>query len=84
MEARLVDVLREHADGEPASATALVEKLRRFKTPEEIAFVREAARLADLGYEHFVNTLEVGMAEYELAAEVEAFLKALARARHFH
>ena len=76
MEAGFVDVLHRHAGDEPVSATALVEKLRRFKTPQEIAYVEEAARLADLGYEHFVNTIEVGMAEYELVAEVEGFLKA--------
>ena len=50
----------------------------RFKTPEEIESVEEAARFADLGYQHFVDTIEVGMAEYELVAEVEGFLKARA------
>lgn len=68
MEARFV------TDG-AISATASVERLRRFKTPEEIEYLREAARLADEGYEYFVETAEEGMAEYELVAEVEAFLK---------
>jgi Xaa-Pro aminopeptidase len=68
MEARFVP------DG-ALSATASVERLRRFKTPEEIEYLKEAARLADEGYEHFVETAEEGMAEYELVAEVEAFLK---------
>jgi Xaa-Pro aminopeptidase len=57
------------------SATAHVEKLRRCKTPEEIEILKQAARLADLGYRHFVETAQPGMAEYELVAEVEAFLK---------
>src|SRR5688572_7606090 len=57
------------------SATAEIERLRRFKTPEEIEILRQAARLADLGYRHFVETAQPGMAEYELVAEVEAFLK---------
>jgi Xaa-Pro dipeptidase len=69
MEARFVDE-------STVSATAAIEKLRRFKTPEEIEFLRQAARLADDGYRHFVDTAEVGMAEYELVAEVEGFLKA--------
>ncbi|PYS36074.1 MAG: hypothetical protein DMG14_25535 [Acidobacteria bacterium] len=68
MEARFVDEAT-------SSATAAIETLRRFKTPEEIEFIKEAARLADAGYKHFVDTAEVGMAEYELVAEVEAFLK---------
>src|SRR5436190_1026127 len=70
MEARFV----EHFSS-PVSATLAVEELRRFKTPEEIETARRAAHLADLGYQHFVHTAEVGMAEYELAAEVEGFLK---------
>jgi len=57
------------------SATAAVEALRRAKTPEEIESVKAAARLADAGYQHFFDTAEIGMAEYELVAEVEGFLK---------
>ena len=62
-------------DGPAVSATNLVEALRRIKTPEEIETLRQAALLADLGYQHFVNIIEIGMAEYELVAEVESFLK---------
>src|SRR5262245_30112794 len=61
MEARFVD------EG-TVSATASVETLRRFKTPQEIEFIKEAARLADAGYKHFADTAEAGMAEYELVA----------------
>ncbi len=68
MEARFVDEAT-------VSATAPIENLRRFKTREEIEYIRQAARLADAGYRHFVETAEAGMAEYELVAEVEAFLK---------
>lgn len=68
MEARFVP------DG-ASSATAVVERLRRFKTPAEIEILKQAAALADLGYRHFVETAQPGMAEYELVAEVEAFLK---------
>jgi len=57
------------------SATTLVEAMRRIKTPEEIGILRQAALLADAGYQHFVDTIHVGMAEYELVAEVEGFLK---------
>jgi len=70
MEARFVDHFPS-----PVSATLPIEELRRFKTSEEIGAARRAAHLADLGYEHFVKTACVGMAEYELAAEVEGFLK---------
>ena len=75
MEVRFVDAVRRQCEREPISATRSVETLRRFKTPDEIEFVRRAARLADRGYERFVDTIQIGMAEYELVAEVEAFLK---------
>src|SRR5262245_43162656 len=68
MEARFVDE-------RTVSATTAVEALRRFKTAEELEFVKQAAALADSGYKHFVETAEPGIAEYELVAEVEAFLK---------
>ena len=74
MEARLVDAL-SGAGTPPVSATLAVEELRRAKTPEEIECVRQAVRLADLGYQHFADVIEEGMAEYELVAEVESFLK---------
>ncbi len=63
-------------EGHEVSATNRVEALRRVKTSEEIEYLRKASLLADIGYQHFVDTIEVGMAEYELVAEVEGFLKA--------
>jgi len=57
------------------SATPQLEEMRRVKSPEEIALVRKAADLADRGYQYFAQTAEVGMAEFELVAEVETFLK---------
>jgi len=71
MEARFVE-----ACGRPESATFDVEELRRVKSAEEIACIRKAADLADRGYQHFARTVAPGMAEYELVAEVEGFLKA--------
>jgi len=58
------------------SATFDVEEIRRVKTPREMERMRKAADLADRGYQHFANVIEIGMAEYELVAEVEGFLKA--------
>jgi Xaa-Pro dipeptidase len=63
-------------DSAAESATFEVEEIRRVKTPEELASMRKAADLADRGYEHFAEAAVPGMAEYELVAEVEAFLKA--------
>jgi Xaa-Pro dipeptidase len=70
MEARFVQAVPD-----AVSASFAVEELRRPKTPEEIATMRKAADLADRGYLHFAQVIEPGMKEYELVAEVEAFLK---------
>jgi Xaa-Pro aminopeptidase len=59
----------------PVSATSAVEELRRVKNSGEVSRLKQAAELSDRGYEHFVQAIEVGMTEYELVAEVEAFLK---------
>ena len=37
--------------------------------------MKKAADLADRGYQYFADVIEAGMKEYELVAEVEAFLK---------
>jgi Xaa-Pro aminopeptidase len=57
------------------SATYLIEELRRVKSADELARIRQAAELSDRGYQHFAQVADVGMTEYELVAEVEAFLK---------
>src|SRR5579863_6621114 len=75
MEARFVDAIRESTNRAPVSATPFVEELRRIKTPDEMERIQKAAELADRGYEHFAQAAEIGMAEYELVAETEAFLK---------
>jgi Xaa-Pro aminopeptidase len=75
MEARFVDAIQQASKQPPNSASPAVEELRRVKSPDEIERVRKAADLADRGYQHFAQAAEVGMSEYELVAETEAFLK---------
>jgi Xaa-Pro aminopeptidase len=76
MEARFVQAVRDACRSAPVSATVDVEEIRRVKTSDEIAWIRRAADLADRGYEQFVRVCEPGMTEFELVAEVEAFVKA--------
>jgi Xaa-Pro dipeptidase len=75
MEARFVHAVREAAGSEPVSATLELEELRRIKSSDEIECLKRACDLADRGYQRFAAVVEVGMAEYELVAEVESFLK---------
>lgn len=75
MEARFVDAVRKSAGQPPVSASPAVEELRRVKSRDEIERIQKAAELSDRGYLYFANCAEAGMAEYELVAETEAFLK---------
>ncbi len=59
-----------------ADCTAMLDRLLMKKLDCEIAAMREAARLADDGYEVFRRAARVGRADYELVAEVEAFFRA--------
>jgi Xaa-Pro dipeptidase len=76
MEARFVQIVRDATRTAPVSATLDIEEIRRAKTPEEIVWIKQAAELADRGYQQFVKVCQPGMTEYELVAEVEAFVKA--------
>jgi Xaa-Pro aminopeptidase len=54
---------------------SLVSSLRRIKSDEEVALIREAARLADLGIETARQLIRPGVTELEVATEVEYVLK---------
>jgi len=75
MEAQFVQAIRDASGQNPISASGEMEELRRVKSADEIELLKKAATLADLGYECFAETVKVGMKEFELVAEVEAFLK---------
>lgn len=52
----------------------LIEQLRRVKGPEEIALLRQAARLTDAAFEHILGLIRPGVMEKELALELDYFL----------
>jgi len=60
---------------EIVDAGPLVSPLRRVKSAEEVALIREAARLADLGIETARQVIRPGITELEVATEVEYVLK---------
>ena len=53
----------------------LPEKLRVKKDEEEIAVIREAAKLADAAYAHILHYVRPGVTELDLAAELESFMR---------
>jgi Xaa-Pro dipeptidase len=55
--------------------TALVDRLLMHKLPGEIAVLRRAAQLADDAYGAFRQAAKPGRRQYELVADIEAYLR---------
>ena len=66
---------RDFPDLEFVSTRGLFENLRRRKSHEEIALIRQAAYLADQGFAHILPFIKPGVRELEVALELEFFLR---------
>jgi Xaa-Pro aminopeptidase len=53
----------------------LIERLRACKSPEEVAAIRTAARLAEEALTESLPRIQIGQTEYEVAADLEAGLR---------
>lgn len=56
-------------------ARDIIDDMRKIKDPEEIRRIQEAARIADMAYEHILTFIRPGQRERELALELEFFMK---------
>lgn len=57
------------ADTQVIEATYLIENLKLVKSPAELAYIRKAAEIADLGVDAITRKLEAGLTELQVAAE---------------
>ena len=55
----------------------LVQEFRMVKDPTELASIKKAAELTDAGVKAGLNAIEVGVREYEVAAEMEYAMRKL-------
>lgn len=69
---RLVKAL---APSEISDATLLVERQRYVKSPQEIAYIREAASYAERGLRRLREVARPGLTEIQLAGEIEAAMR---------
>ena len=58
-----------------SDATALLDKLLMHKSAGEIAAIRRAAQLADEAYGEFRRAVRPGRRQYEIVADIEAYLR---------
>jgi len=70
---------QEWTEGVPAEALVpvygMVENLRSVKEQEEIALIREAVSISDGAYEHLKKFIRPGMAEKDVAWELEVWMR---------
>jgi len=78
MASRVTAVLRR-----ARAADKIVFDAARAKTEEEIAFAREAARIAELGYARLLQIAWPGMTEDKLALELKWYMKTLGAEDNF-
>ena len=71
----LFETFAEKLPHKPLPTKGLVSTLRLRKTPQEIATLREAARLTDAAFTHILDFVRAGAREVEVALELERFLR---------
>lgn len=62
---------------EPHSSSGLVSQFRRVKSDHEIAMLREAARLTDIGFQAALSVLRAGVTEVDVALELERAMRSV-------
>lgn len=55
--------------------SGLIEKIRMFKTPEEVGILKAAAKIADDAFEHICGFIKAGQTELEISNELEFFMR---------
>jgi Xaa-Pro aminopeptidase len=68
---------------ETVSATRLLEDVAIIKSPYELELIREAARMADAGFERAIEVVKEGMADYELGAEMNYVIRDMGATENF-
>ena len=58
-----------------ADGTVLLDKLLMHKLPAELDAIRRAARIADEAYREFIKAVAPGRPQYEIVADLEAYLR---------
>ena len=66
---------KDFPDLEFVSTQNLIEAQRMVKTPEEAAYIRKAAELADAGFQHVLPFIKPGAREVDIALELEFFCR---------
>ena len=71
----LYELYNKAIDAELKPVSGLVEKLRMVKTPDEIAILQAAAKIADDAFTHIITYIRPGITELDVSNELEFFMR---------
>lgn len=71
----LYESFKQHFACDLKPTSQVIETLRMVKTLEEIAILKDAAKIADDAYEHILNYIKPGVKEIDVANELEFFMR---------
>ncbi|WP_298829293.1 Xaa-Pro peptidase family protein [uncultured Planococcus sp.] len=66
---------KEKVEVEMEPISNLIEKIRMVKTPEEVAVLKAAAKIADDAFEHICGFIRPGLTELDVSNELEFFMR---------
>ncbi|MDY0405603.1 Xaa-Pro peptidase family protein [Virgibacillus sp. 179-BFC.A HS] len=69
------ELYKETIEGELIPVGDMVEKLRLYKTEEELSIMKKAAEIADAAFEHIQGFIKPGVKEIEISNELEFFMR---------
>jgi Xaa-Pro dipeptidase len=75
--------LEEAIGRETVSAAHLLEQAATIKSPYELALIREAARMADVGFTRALEVIKHGLPDYKLVAEIDYAMREMGATDNF-
>lgn len=71
----LYELYNQHVTANLKPVAGLIEKLRIVKSAEEIAVLKQAAKIADDAFEHIIQYIRPGITELDVSNELEFFMR---------
>lgn len=69
------ELYRDKLEADLKPVSGIVEKLRMVKTEEELAVLRQAAKIADDAFAHICTYIRPGITELEVSNELEMYMR---------
>ncbi|WDF83664.1 Xaa-Pro peptidase family protein [Lacticaseibacillus pabuli] len=62
-------------DGQLVPTTDVVESMRQVKDADETALIKKAIAIAEMGYQHVLDTIKPGMKEIDVATDLDFYMR---------